>query len=99
MYIYYGTMQAGIVLGTAAVALSAGPAFDNLVALIGGLCSAPLALIYPVLFHIKLCTLPGTQSNQYKQSSNVQLGSEVVLLAIGLFAFSTCTFMSLATWQ
>ncbi|CAM9672661.1 unnamed protein product [Chrysoparadoxa australica] len=54
-----------VVLSTAAAAKVAGREFSKFAGLIGALCSAPLALIYPVLFHLKV------RSTTYNRGSKI----------------------------
>eukprot|EP00928_Gymnodinium_smaydae_P055157 TRINITY_DN38753_c0_g1_i1.p1 TRINITY_DN38753_c0_g1~~TRINITY_DN38753_c0_g1_i1.p1 ORF type:complete len:503 (+),score=36.56 TRINITY_DN38753_c0_g1_i1:107-1615(+) len=51
--------RASLMLGSAAVAAVGGKRLQNFLALIGGLCCGPLAIILPALIHWRICE-PGT---------------------------------------
>jgi proton-coupled amino acid transporter len=58
---------------------------DNYIALVGGLCSAPVCLVYPGIMHLKIV---GT--NKFVSCSVVVLG-----IAISVF----CTYQAVASWN
>eukprot|EP01084_Bolivina_argentea_P307815 532104_1 len=47
------TLRTVLVVCTAGVSLAAGRDYDMFLAFVGSLCALPLALIYPVMFHLK----------------------------------------------
>ncbi|CAM9721892.1 unnamed protein product [Ectocarpus sp. 12 AP-2014] len=47
-------LRSVVVVFTVLVALVAGSRFDSFTGIVGGLCSVPLALVYPMLFHMSL---------------------------------------------
>jgi proton-coupled amino acid transporter len=80
------TVRAGVVLFTAAVAYALGGALDNLVALVGALCSLPLAFIYPALFNDAIFD----GANRARDRAIVVFGVLVMVLATGF---------AIATWE
>lgn len=55
----------------------AGSRYDSFVGILGGVCAVPLALVYPVWFHVKLFG---------KLDEPWQRAIHYLLLAIGVFA-------------
>ncbi|CAM9305474.1 unnamed protein product [Laminaria digitata] len=47
-------LRAAVVAVTVVIALVAGNRFDSFVGIVGGVCAVPLALVYPILFHLRL---------------------------------------------
>jgi proton-coupled amino acid transporter len=66
------------------VSIFAGSALDNLVALIGGFCSVPLAFVYPAACHFKIV---GT--HPWRDAG-------LVVFGLGLMIFATT--MAILTW-
>lgn len=82
------SLRTAVVLSAAAVAVFAGEAFDNFVGVVGGCCAVPLALIYPVWFHLVL----------YRDSLSFALRAlHVVSILIGITAAIASTAVSLTS--
>jgi len=78
-------VRTGIVVFTALASIGLEGSLDNLVALVGALCSLPLSFIYPSLFHSEII---GT----HRKRNNWIAGLGVVMM-IG------STFFAIVTWQ
>jgi proton-coupled amino acid transporter len=78
-------IRAGIVGFTAVASIALEGALDNLVALVGALCSLPLAFIYPSLFHNRLI---GSHPRR-----------DMFIAGMGAVTMVGATVFSIATWK
>jgi len=79
--------RAGIVALTLLVAYAGSSQLDNLVALVGSFSCAPLAFIFPCLFHLRLI-----EQTLLSRISNIL----IVVLGVGVVIFST--WQAIAGW-
>ena len=102
-------LRTSLVLTTALVAWAGRDKLDNFVALVGGFCSAPLALIYPVAMHTCLTRKKTPRGFQLSPSSvsrgAPQVGSSpfgltinVVVGLLGLLISIFATGFAIYTW-
>lgn len=68
------------------VAVFGGEVFDQFLAITGAFCGAPIAFIYPALFHMKLCA-----------NNAVERTVDVVLIVGGLLAMAFAFYQSFLT--
>jgi len=78
-------VRTAIVLLTGVLSILLGGSLDNLVALVGALCSLPLAFIYPSMFHDKIVGGDSTRDNG--------------VAIFGCVAMVIATAFSIATWE
>ncbi|CAM9753859.1 unnamed protein product [Phaeothamnion confervicola] len=83
-------LRASLVCLTALVALKAGEKFDHFAGILGGVCAVPLALVYPVMFHLKLCG---------GEVSRLGWVYECCVGAVGVVGAVVVTITSIVTWQ
>ena len=82
-------LRAAIVVASAGIAWMGYETLDNFVALIGGFCSVPLAIIYPVLMHMLLARnaagkAPDLTLSKSQWLANAMVG--IIGVVIGVFA-------------
>lgn len=87
---YKNAFRAFVVAFTAFVALMTGDTFSNFIAVVGALCSVPLAMIYPPLIHVKLASA---------SLSTAQRVVEIAVAALGACLMVVCTANALRTWR
>jgi proton-coupled amino acid transporter len=78
-------IRTAIVMFTGLLSFLLGGSLDNLVALVGALCSLPLAFIYPSLFHNKIVGGHSTRDN--------------AVAGFGVAAMLVSTAFAIATWE
>jgi amino acid permease len=98
-----------IVCFTAYLALAAGKSFDNFVALIGGLCAVPLALLYPPLLHIRVCANENSRWEVFLDLLLASVGTSIsfaqvsqqakLVRVVGATCMVLATYQSLSTWN
>jgi hypothetical protein len=84
------------VLSSAVVAWAGFDTLDNFVALIGGFCSVPLAIIYPVLMHSLLATSDAAAGHTPLDTSDMTINALVGVAGIGIGLFASV--FAIWTW-
>jgi len=78
-------MRAILICGCAVISLIGKDSIDAFIALIGSFCCVPLAFIFPVLCHFKLCQPEGKK---------VLLNVAVLLLGLALFVYTSLSSLN-----
>ena len=81
-------LRTAVVLATIAVSWVGSSQLNNLVSLVGAVACAPLAFIFPALFHLRL--VPGI--------SRCARGTDIAIIVFGVGVMLFSTYLAIATW-
>ena len=85
---FKNVLRAFIVAGTVGIGLGLRETLDKLMSVVGSLSCAPIAFIFPTMFHYKL--LAQTRSEKIK---------DIAIAALGVFLMVFITIYTLVTWN